>query len=90
VCIGARHRQQLSKVRKALKSSIASDLQARKLAKEALVSLHPQAAATEQRLLETSRLIPAAQQLRGESEAARNAALDLLEEAESQSTEKDR
>jgi len=55
-----------------------------------LVSLHPQAAATEQRLLETSRLIPAAQQLRGESEAARNAALDLLEEAESQSTEKDR
>ena len=81
--------KQLSNVRRVLKDNVETDLQARKLAKEAAASLHPQAAATEQKLLEAFRLIPVAKRLRGESEAARHAALDVLDEAEKDSSEKE-
>ncbi|WP_192183238.1 hypothetical protein [Mesorhizobium amorphae] len=70
-----------------MKDDVGTDLQARKLAKEAAVSLHPHAAATERKLQQAFRLIPVAKRLRGESEAARNAALDLLDEVENDSAE---
>lgn len=80
--------KRLSNIRKILKDSVETDLQATKLAKEAAATLHPQAVATEQKLLEAFRLIPVAKRLRGESEAARNAALDLLDQAENDSAKK--
>lgn len=78
----------LSTIRKALKGDVYTDLQARKLAKEAAASLNPTAAATEKKLKEAFRLIPLAEQLRGESKAARKSALDLLDDAEQVSSEK--
>ena len=79
--------KQLSKIRRALKDNVETDLQARKLAKEAAASLNPHAAATEQKLQQAFRLSPVAKRLRGESEVARNAALDLLDEVENDSPE---
>jgi len=75
----------LSAIRKALKGGLGTDQQARKLAKEAAAVLDPKAAATARKLEGAFRSIPIADQLRGDSKAARKSAIDLLDEAEDDS-----
>ena len=77
----------LSGIRKALKSRLETDQQARKLAKEAAAVLDPKAAAAAKKLEGAFRSIPMADRLRGDSKAARKTALDLLDDAEDDSAE---
>jgi len=74
-------RKELSDIRKALKSGVRTELQASKLAKEAAAALNPKAKATGEKLEEAFRLIPIADRLRGESAAARESAIELLDQA---------
>ena len=74
-------RKELSDIRKALKNDVRTEMQARKLAKVAAAALNPEATATGEKLDEAFRLIPVADQLRGESAAARQSAIELLDEA---------
>jgi hypothetical protein len=77
----------LSGIRKALKSGLETDQQARKLAKEAAAVLDPKAAATAKKLEGAFRSFPMADCLRGDSKAARKSALDLLDDAEDDSSQ---
>lgn len=77
--------RKLDAVRRALKDGVATDLEARRLAKTALSELNPQAFALEEKLTHAFRQIPVADQLRGDSERARDTALEILIDAERQS-----
>ena len=81
-------RKELSDIRQALKSGVRTELQASKLAKVAAAALHPKATATGEKLEEAFRLIPIADQLRGESAAARESAIELLDQAAKEATHK--
>lgn len=74
-------RDKIDDIRKTLKSHVGTEWQAKKLAQVAAAALAPEAMKMERRLVDAFRAIPKAGQLRGESEAARQAALDALEEA---------
>lgn len=80
--------KELSDIRKALKNDVRTQQQARKLAKVAAAALNPKATATGEKLEEAFRLIPIADQLRGESTAAREFAIEVLDQAERESTHK--
>ncbi|UDL89555.1 hypothetical protein LGH82_31640 [Mesorhizobium sp. PAMC28654] len=54
----------------------------------AAAALNPEATATGEKLEEAFRLIPIADQLRGESKAARASAIELLDQAETEATHK--
>ena len=81
-------RKELSGIRKALKSDVRTEMQARKLAKVAAAALNPEAMATGEKLDEAFRLIPVADRFRGESAAARQSAIDLLDEAAKEAASK--
>ena len=81
-------RKELSDIRKALKSGVRTELQASKLAKVAAAALNPKATATGEKLAEAFRLIPIADQLRGESAAARESAIEVLDQAEKEAAHK--
>ena len=67
-------------IKRALKSGVRNQLQARNLAREASTRLDPDAAEVRDRLDEAFGQIPIADQFRGESDAARHAAIETLEE----------
>jgi hypothetical protein len=85
---GGNMRKELSDIRKALKNDVRTELQASKLAKVAAAAINPKATATGERLEEAFRLIPIADQLRGESTAARQSAIELLDQAEKEASHK--
>lgn len=68
-------------IRKSLKDSIKTELQAKKLAQVAAAAIAPEAMKMERRLDDAFRAIPKAEQLRGELAKAREAALEALESA---------
>lgn len=74
-------KDKLSKVRDQLKNDVHSELQAKRLAHEATAALSPDATAAADSLAEAFRAIPIADRLRGDSEAARQSALDALDDA---------
>jgi len=75
----------LSDVRRALKTGVDTELQARQLARTAATTLDPEAEETRERLQQAFADIPVAEQFRGESAAARRSALQALDEAEKKS-----
>lgn len=74
-------RDKFDDIRKTLKTEITTELQAKKLAQVAAAAIAPEAMKMERRLEDAFRAIPKAVQLRGESDTARQAALDALESA---------
>lgn len=83
-------RKELSDIRKSLKNDVRTEMQARKLAKVAAAAINPKATATGEKLEEAFRLVPVADQLRGESAAARQSAIELLAEAAKEAASKKR
>jgi hypothetical protein len=75
----------LSAVRAQLKDGISTRQQARKLARFAAAALNPDADETRERLERSFGEIPIAEQLRGESAAARDHAVKTLDQAEDRS-----
>lgn len=75
----------LSDVRRALKTGVETALQARQLARTAVTTLDPDAEKTREQLQQAFAEIPIAEQLRGESAAARKSALKALADAEKKS-----
>jgi hypothetical protein len=72
-------------IKRALKSGVRNQLQARNLAREASTRLDPEAAEARDRLDEAFGQIPIADQFRGESDVARHAAIEALEELDGKS-----
>ena len=72
----------LGDIRRQLKSGVRSQQEARNLAREAAARLNPDAVETRERLDEAFGQIPIADQFRGESEAARQAAIEALDKLE--------
>jgi hypothetical protein len=72
----------LSDVRATLKDGVRSQQQARKLARVAAAALNPDADEMRERLERSFGEIPIAEQFRGESAAARDHAVKMLDEAE--------
>jgi hypothetical protein len=73
-------KDKLSKVKDQLRTGVHSELQAKHLAHEATAALSPDAMAAADALAEAFRAIPIADRLRGESEAARQSAINALDE----------
>ena len=71
----------LSDIKRQLKSKsgVRNQSQARSLAREAAARLNPEASETRERLDEAFGQIPIADQFRGESDAARQSAIEALE-----------
>jgi hypothetical protein len=72
-------------IKRTLKSGVRSQNQARTLARQASARLDPEATDTRERLDEAFRQIPIADQFRGESDGARQAAIDALEDLDGKS-----
>lgn len=70
----------LDDIKRQLKSGVRNRAQARNLAREAAAMLNPEAEETRDRLDEAFGQIPIADQFRGESRAARKAAIEALED----------
>lgn len=72
----------LNDIKRQLKSGVRNQAEARSLARQAAARLNPDAAETRDRLDEAFGQIPIADQFRGESKAARQAAIEALDKLE--------
>ena len=72
----------LNDIKRQLKSGVHNQAEARKLARQAAARLNPDATETRDRLDEAFGQIPIADQFRGESKAARQAAIEALDALE--------
>ena len=72
----------LNDIKRQLKSGVRNQAEARSLARQAAARLDPDATETRDRLDEAFGQIPIADQFRGESKAARQAAIEALDKLE--------